>query len=151
MNLDYKSDRSCYLKPSPSQSHYEMRKSPNQMLLTGGEGDTTMKRTKKLTIFSIVILFSLIFSLVLPISVLADDTTPPPVETPEVLPPTEVPMVAETATEAPISDEAPTTEPVINESSSIAPAVTEMPVMNEAASTDQTSDVNLTEIAGQLD
>jgi hypothetical protein len=45
-----------------------------------------MKHPKKLTTFSILILFSLILSLVFPINVLADDATPPPVETPEVVP-----------------------------------------------------------------
>ncbi len=111
-----------------------------------------MKRTRKLTFFSIVILFSFIISLVFPMSALADDATPPPVETPQVVPLTEEPVVADTAptalaaTDALVADQTIATEPATTESSPTAPAVTEVPATNEAASTDQTSDASLTEI-----
>ena len=68
-----------------------------------------MKSTKKLTIFSIVLLFSLISSIVFPITALADDTTPPPGETSEPSNPTAEPVTTEepVVTEEPIVTEAP--------------------------------------------
>ena len=110
-----------------------------------------MKRTRKLTFFSIVILFSFVISLVFPISALAEDATPPPVETPQVTPPTEEPVNIETAptlvaaTEAPVTDETVAIEPATTD------AVTEIPATNEATSTDQTNDVDLGETSAQLD
>ena len=51
-----------------------------------------MKHTRKLTVLSIVLLFSLFSSIVFPTRVLADEPTPPPAETSEVQPPAEEPV-----------------------------------------------------------
>src|SRR5687767_1617848 len=107
-------------------------------LIRSWEGDTTMQNTKKLTVLSMVVLFSLILSLMFPISVLADDTTPPPAETPEVLPPTEEPVT----TQEPVATEAP----VIVEATPTMPFSTDVPVTDEAPPTAGEGDVDLTEI-----
>jgi len=101
-----------------------------------------MKNTKKLTVLSMIVLFSLIVALIFPISVLADDTTPPPAETPEVLPPTEQPVT----TEEPVATE----EPVIVEATPTAPAVTDVLATDEAPPAEETGDVNLAEVVVQL-
>src|SRR5215216_5857789 len=108
-----------------------------------------MKSIKKLSVVSIVILFSLIASLVFPISVLADDATPPAEATSEVLPPTQEPVTTEepVVTAAPVATDAP----VIVEASPTVPASTDASTTDDASPTDGASDVNLTEIVAQLD
>src|SRR6266498_3564082 len=112
-----------------------------------------MKHAKKFTIFSVIVLFSLLSSLIFPIGVLADDSTPPPVNTPEASQPTEAPV----ATESPVSIEttpvAPivTDVPVIEEPSLTTPTAAEVPATPEVTSTTDTSHIDLAEVAIQLD
>ena len=110
-----------------------------------------MKYTKKLSVFSIVLLFSLISSLVFPSSVLADDTTPPPAETTEVVPPTEEPV--ETP-QPPAVEETPiataTEEPVTEQPAAVDPALTpsaseEAPVEQETVAEEQ-EEISVAEI-----
>jgi hypothetical protein len=104
-----------------------------------------MKRTKKLTIVSIVLFFSLLSSVVMPTSVLADDSTPPPADTPVVVPPTDEPVITEVPTEAPVTVVTPSPEATL----SADPAATEVPAGQDPS--DQASEpVNLTEVVDQL-
>ena len=106
-----------------------------------------MKHAKKFTVFSILILLSLISSLVFPISVLADDTTPPPADTPEVSQPTEAPV----ATEAPVSVEATPAAPVVTDVPVLEVAtLTEEPVMEASSTTPATTEVPATQAADSV-
>src|SRR5215216_767185 len=129
----------------------------------------TMKTTKQLTIFSIVLLFSLISSIVFPITVLADDTTPPPGETsePATQPAESVITQEPVATQEPVTIEEPVATkaptilpdfpitPTIEESSPVeatptAPAATEAPATQGSATQEpaapEEEPVDLTEI-----
>ncbi|HSK65558.1 MAG TPA: hypothetical protein VK888_01410, partial [Anaerolineales bacterium] len=107
-----------------------------------------MKRTNKLTVLSIVLLFSLLSSILFPTAALADDATPPPAETAEVQT-TEEPVVTEepVSTEEPVLTDVPTEAPVLEATPSpeeVAPVVTEEPVSEE-----ETEPVDLVEIVAQ--
>ncbi|HEX5836419.1 MAG TPA: hypothetical protein VFY26_01220, partial [Anaerolineales bacterium] len=109
-----------------------------------------MKRTNKLTVLSIVVLFSLLSSVLFPTAALADDATPPPVETAEVQP-TEEPVVTEepVSTDEPVVTDVPTEAPVLEATPSpeeIAPAATEEPVVEEESATEETEPVDLVEV-----
>ncbi len=112
-----------------------------------------MKYAKKFTIFSIIVLFSLISSLVFPISALADDTTPPPADTPEVSQPTEAPVATESPASIEVTAVAPsaTDMPVIVEPSLTAPAATQVPATEESTTNEATNDINVAEVVAQLD
>src|SRR6185503_16965526 len=86
------------------------------------DGDVAMKYTHKLTVLSIVILFSLIASVLFPTRVLADDTTPPSPDTSDV-----------SATQEPVAADEPvaTEEPALVEASPV-PAATDDPVIQES-------------------
>ncbi|HEX2990941.1 MAG TPA: hypothetical protein VHO49_09700, partial [Anaerolineales bacterium] len=118
-----------------------------------------MKRTNKLTVLSIVVLFSLLSSVLFPTAALADDATPPPVETAEIQP-TEEPVVTvepvvteePISTEEPVLTDVPTEAPVLDATPSpeeIAPAATDEPVVEEDSSTEETEPVDLAEIVSQ--
>ncbi len=67
-------------------------------------------RNKRVTIFSLIVLLSLMMSLVFPTGVLADDNPPPSTETPEVVTPPE-----EAATDTVVPETVATEEPVLTE------------------------------------
>ena len=67
-------------------------------------------RNKRVTIFSLIVLLSLMMSLVFPTGVLADDNPPPSTETPEVVTPPE-----EAATDTVVPETLATEEPVLTE------------------------------------
>ncbi len=119
-----------------------------------------MKRTKKLTALSIVVLFSLLSSIILPTSVLADDSTPPPVETSVAPPPTDEPVVNDVSTEPPAAAEASTQEPVTDVTISPEEILPTDPIATEIAAieapaavepdTQKTDTASLTEVVAQL-